>query len=363
MKILLFTAALLASFSLNAQITVTRTDFPYANDTVRMSQTMDALIDFTLTGPNVTWDYSNLIPSSQTLKKFNTLVGAPTFINFMFGTFAPLKYQASYYRKTTDLPIAQITSFLPITIEEINQMVRVTNDSLTHVGYSMRVQGNDLPIKSDTIEKRYHFPMQFNNASSSRGYTNIDFNPTYDAKWRQHRAINSVVDGYGSITTPYGTFDALRIMHTVTETDSIYVVIPNFGGNWVPLPIPLTREYEWWTNGQKQPILKITTNEIMGNETVTAVEYRDQYRGLDAGIEENAIHVQVYPNPSQDLVYFSAIQRIDKVQIYTLDGRRMIEENFGGEEGFIDISTLESGQYLMCLIVNGKVNTVKIVKD
>ncbi len=91
----------------------------------------------------------------------------------------------------------------------------MTADSVTSVGYSMVINNNEIPYKSDTIEKNYDFPIQFGNTTYSRGYTKTDMNPVYNGILKQHRVHSSSVDGWGSITTPYGTFNALRIKHEI----------------------------------------------------------------------------------------------------------------------------------------------------
>ena len=100
----------------NAQLVLNKIDFATGGDTVRMSKAFDIAIDYTTTGPNTTWNFSNLTPTSQVVKDFKTL-GTSPFLQFYFGLFAPLKYQASYFLENTTLPIAQITQILPISID------------------------------------------------------------------------------------------------------------------------------------------------------------------------------------------------------------------------------------------------------
>src|SRR5690606_27842121 len=93
--------------------------------------------------------------------------------------------------------------------------------------------------------------------------------------------------GWGQITTPYGTFDAIRVQHYITESDSI-----NFEGNWFGIPVPDSYIYEWLATGEKEPILRIRTSEIGGNEVVTAVEYKDYFQPTLA-VEDVQMEVQV----------------------------------------------------------------------
>lgn len=345
MKHILLISGLFVVSHLNSQITLTNTDFATGGDTVRMSQATDASIDYSSTGAGYSWDFSNLTPTNQIVKDFRSMSTAPVFVQFLFGPFAPSKYQASYYIESTALPIAQLTSFLPVSIDNLYGFSKRSADSLTSVGYSMVVSGNDVPFQSDTIETRYDFPLTIGNTHFSRGYTLVDFNPILDAKWNQHRTRTTEVDGYGSITTPYGTFNALRIKHDITEMDSLYYTFPFIGATWIPIPIPASHEYEWWTNGQKEPILRITTNEILGNETVTAIEYRDIFRNLNAGLNELELAMDIYPNPVQNDLTISAQHSMNSIELIDASGKVIQHFELSNNTFVMNVSELSAGTY------------------
>lgn len=364
MKKTLFIFLIMLSSHFNAQLTLSKNDFATAGDTVRMSIATNPSIDITTTGANAVWDFSTLTPTSQVLKNFQGLSGSPAFIQFSYGGFAPLKYQASYFIESTSLPIAQITAILPVTIDNVNQFMRRSNDSLTALGYSMSVSGTAIPLRSDTIETKYKFPLHFGDTHSSRGFTFVDFNPIVDAKWVQHRRRITVVDGYGSVTTPYGTFDALRVKHSIKETDSLYYVFPLLGGTWIPLSLPTTIEYEWWASGQKEPILKVTTQKILNNETVTAIEYRDTYKHLDAGIETLSIAVGVFPNPTTSALTITAAETISSIRIVDASGKtQYAEKDINANKYTLDVSQLANGTYEVQLQAGDKRGHSSFVKQ
>ena len=55
---------------------------------------------------------------------------------------------------------------------------------------------------------------------------------------------------------PYGTFDALRVMTTIGERDSIYIDSLGIGFN---TPVVTTKEYKWLGLSQGVPLLQINT--------------------------------------------------------------------------------------------------------
>lgn len=340
----LLTALILLPQILFAQITVTSADFADGGDTVRMSNAMDPSIDFTTTGANSNWDFSSLTANSQTLMEFYDMSNASTFVNFIFGGFAPPKYQASYYLPSTDIPLSQMSSFLPVTIDNVFQFSRKTADSITSIGFALSIEGNEVPFKSDTIETRYAFPLNYGNTHTSKGYTNLDMNPIFDAIWRQYRQRDSEVDGWGTVITPYGSFNAIRIKHTITEIDSLRI---NFGGSpfWVNLPIPDSYIYEWLTNGEKEAVMRIETRVVAGNEVVSNIEYRDNYLGLDASIEETSeLSVNVYPNPVSDILILDGINGSFNASVIDLNGQIVKSTE---SQKTLDVQDLVAGEYIL----------------
>ena len=336
-----------------SQITLLSTDFADSADTVRMSVTVDPLIDFSSTGANSSWDFSNLIPTSQLLRDYKDLSSASFFVNFMYGPSAPLVYQATNYLSSSALPLDQLSTFLPVTISDVYQFSKNASNSITSVGLSINVDGNEVPFRSDTIESRYELPLNFGNTYNSRGYTNLDMNPFYNAIWRQYRQRYSTVDGWGTIVTPYGSFDALRIDHFITETDSIYFEASGFPLA-IELPIPDSHIYEWWANGEKEPVLRITTIIQGSNETVTNIEYRDIYRGLDAGLSKNLIDHTVFPNPVINELNISGLnQGPTNYLVISTEGKIILKGFISAENNSIDVSDLASGNYQFVLVQNG----------
>ena len=204
------------------QITVTEADFGNAGDTARMSSTTDFTIDFASTGTNFNWDFSSLVAESQTLVQYNGMSGVSILVNLLFGNFAPAAYQADYFVAFDDLPIDQFGQLLPVNISNLYQFSRITSDSVSSIGISLDVDGNQIPFRSDLIEKRYALPLNFGDNYTGIGYTEMDLNPFADIIWRQRRMRTSTVDGWGTIALPMGTFDVLRVKHTIEESDSLY---------------------------------------------------------------------------------------------------------------------------------------------
>lgn len=351
MKKLLLAVGLIPAVSFG-QITLNDTHFPEAGDQLVMSTTFDLTLDYMSTGANYTWDFSGLTPTGQRFTDYKDVSDASFLANLFFGSNGAVPYRASYFAPTTDLPLDQITSVLPITIDDISLFSKSTPTALTMVGYEFLISGQGIPAKSDTIETRYEFPLEYGDAYTSRGYTDLDLNPIYDAKWIQHRYKESTVDGWGVITTPYGTFDALRIHHRVLENDSIYVSLDTMGF-WVGIPVPEAHEYEWRAVEEKEAILRVKTSLILGSETITSIEYRDEYNGL--GVSETELTFSVFPNPATDELTVFSTEAVEQITILNQQGQMVKLLESEGALPVVDVSDLDAGMYhLIVTTASGK---------
>lgn len=346
-----------------SQIQLSATDFANQNDTLRISQSSIQGQDYTVTDTAYTWDFSQLVPQTQYLKQFSTIGWSSIAVQAAYGPFAPSEYKASYFLLSRDLQLDQLNQFLPVTLSDLNAYFKKSNDSITQIGYSVAVDGNSLPFKSDTIETRYRFPLNFGDTINTSGYTYIDLNPAADVKIKQHRSVQIAVDGYGTLITPFSTYEVLRLKRTINEVDSVYQTF--FGtGSWFAPPPSVTTEYEWLNMNGKDAILKIVENTANGNTQVRSVEYQDIYRGLDAGVSENTLVAQVYPNPVSEKITIASETEINAYQIFDLKGKElMCSKNTFGNSFEIPANQLISGVYLLKLQSDSKQTTIRFIKE
>jgi len=356
----IFTLLFAFAAASNAQITITSVDIANGGDTVRMSTRADFPFDYTSAGPGMTWDFSGLTPTAQIVKQFGSISTAGLLCQVQMGTFAPPNYQATYFVQSNNLPLDQASAFLPVTIDAVNEFDKKTATALTSVGLGLSIQGNEIPFRSDTIETIFNFPVAFGDAGFSNGYTNIDLTQFTDVQWKQYRTRNTEVDGHGTIITPFGTFSALRVKHDITELDSIYLNV----GFPIWLPIPQTFvEYEWWTNGQKAPVLKVVTNSVFGNEVIRSVEYRDVNRYLDAGVQTLTNDMKVFPNPASEELTVQAGTKIESLRIFDQNGRLVKEEYMlQSETALMNVAALQSGTYVLVMTSSKGISHTTFVK-
>lgn len=358
-KTLLLVGVLTAGLTSYSQITITSADLPVADDTVLVSvSTQYSTVDFNSTGANQVWDFSGLVADSQKIDTFYNLSGASfTYLAVFDNQFTNPTYASDYYNTLSGNAIPAVPGGV-ITIDNPVFFTKNSSSNSSIVGLGLEINGVEVPAQADTIDVVYHYPMNYNDSWDSTSYIYLDLNPVFDGIFKRHQSRSSQVDGWGQITTPFGTFDALRVKSTVTYTDSVYVDF-GFGGSWNAAPTPQDVEYTWWTNNNKIPVLKI----VAQGGTATTIEYRDHEVVIGANIDEgNSIDFGIYPNPANEVVSISINENsISLIEIMDISGKIIYSNQTNTGTETIDVSAWEKGVYLVRLTNDNKVSTQSLV--
>ena len=235
-------------------ITINSSDMPVVNDTLRYSSA-NTIIGYASTGANYTWNFANLTSTSQTLQNFKSSFSTPYSL---------------YFTGMVGYKRADSINLVLITMKNVWDFYRNTSSKWTLEGTGFQISG--LPLASDYSDpdEIYNFPLNFNDKDSTtfRVKTTI---PSIGALVQQG-SRSTVVDGWGKITTPFGTFDCLRVKSIVYEVDTLSITSP------FPFSTPIPRnrtEYRWLAKGVHIPILEVVVGP--GN-AIQSVTYRDSYK-------------------------------------------------------------------------------------
>ncbi|MDZ4666984.1 MAG: T9SS type A sorting domain-containing protein [bacterium] len=255
MKIKILALLLLFSGQMRAQINILATDMAKVNDTMRYS-TSTSVIDYKTTDSNFTWNFSSLKIDNQDIQKYFPATSTPYILQF-FG--------ASYGLPENNLALGALGGGLA---SNVYSFYKSTNQSLVVMGRGATVQSLPLGIVYSLKDTLLKFPMNFGKTFSGN-YLGEASLPTLGAL-KQSGSRTTVVDGWGKITTPFGTFDCIRVKSTIVGTDSIV-----FGGFGIPIPAART-EYTWLAKNQGFPILEVVVNNTTNQ--VTSIKFKDRFR-------------------------------------------------------------------------------------
>lgn len=82
-------------------------------------------------------------------------------------------------------------------------------------------------------------------------------------------------------------------------------------------------------------------------------------------VVNNDYHLNIYPNPANDKIAIAAANTLENavIEIYDMMGRRMIMEDQPKSTAIIDVSTLQSGNYIVKITDSDEISSALFVKQ
>jgi len=359
------TLSILALFSCiytNAQITITNADMPNANDSIVLSTADLTGVSLPIaTGAGITWDYSMLVPTIQRYDKYDSPSTFTSPFNLLFSPLNCSYGRDNYALTTLPIPGLQLT--------DAYDFLRESSASYRQVGAGYTFNSAPIPFFYTQQDVIYKFPMNYGNMDTSNFQFGLPI-PSL-AYYGQTGTRQNNVNGWGDITTPFGTFQALLITSKIDIIDTVYVDALGFGFN---INRPTKYEYKWLANGKKIPVLQIDANQIGGNLVISNVQFLDSLRSNvpHIGINENNLsisNIELYPNPSSSQLTISyTLLTTETVNISIVDvlGKEVVnvfnQKQLQGEYNMqIDISTIDAGLYFIQLNTKNSIQSKKII--
>lgn len=267
---IIITLLLLCYFTSHTQIRITGDDMPSVNDTLRLSETFldsTSAAIYQERGENIEWNFEHLRPLRQTVQKYERAISTPYGFFFIgFNRFG--------VKQLDSLGVGQFQ------FREVYQYFKSDSREFRVEGIGLKFQGVPLPAYYGDEDEIYQFPLEYNDRDSSTFSFSINL-PALGSYESVGYRINQV-DAWGSIKTPFGEFDCIRVVSDVVSTDSI-------GAVGVKIGIPnVRRSYRWLAKDVEVPILEIEGNFVAERFIPTRVRYRDFYRNLNDVVEDLA---------------------------------------------------------------------------
>lgn len=334
-----------------AQISITESDMPSSGDTIRVSNANGFSIGNSLpTGTDTTWDYTNVTPVSQEVIEFTDISQMPLTYQTVFNSPFDPSHKAAYAVLNSDsfnIPNMQVSDFY--------SFIRKTSTEYGVIGYGVSLSGFPVPGKYDNLEVYYQFPLNYGDTSSSHSTASQTI-PSLGFFQREIIRSNHV-DGWGTLKTPYGSFDVLRMRSEVIQKDSVkFDSLPAF-----PAITTQKTEIRFIGKGHGLPLMTIEQQ----NGFTTSVQYQDSVRNLGTGItmmkQKESL---VYPNPVVDEATISWSADFTELKVYNALGQLIYDADVRGMEQFIINRNIwpASGIYFLELRGKGIYSSKRIVK-
>lgn len=336
-----------------AQITIDHNDMPEEGDTVRLSTSIDfGMLNYEETGSDFLWDFSSLTLFSQYVDTFVSVQQTPWVYQVVF-----------FISSNLAQPMQSFDQIPGFEVTDAYEFFKNSSSDYRSTGYGVTLSGIPIPNKFDEPDIIYQFPIEYGNIDSSMSEHDIDI-PGLGFMGGWKKRVNHV-DGWGTLITPYGTFETIRVKSEIQQFDSIYIDSLGFG-------IPILRnftEYKWLGDGFGLPLCTVSDDGLL-----PTINYIDSIGTLFTGVGEPSVkepEVFIYPNPTSEKItielYLEKQSEIE-VTLSTISGRTILEiENVTEKNGKVskhislDQYNLQKGIYIVHIRVDDRVAARKII--
>ena len=195
----------------SGQITIDNTDMPQPGDVIRASITTNLTgIDFSLTGQDYVWDFTDLVPLTQDIDTFVSIEQTPLLyrIVFQFQTNANLAQSLS-----------EIIAIPNMEITEPYLYYANMDEYYANEGFAFTLSSVPFPVNFSSPDVLYEFPLTDGREYNSTATFNLQIPGL--AYLSVDRQRTSIVDGWGTVITPFGSFEALRVYSVIWLADEM----------------------------------------------------------------------------------------------------------------------------------------------
>jgi hypothetical protein len=232
--------------------------------------------------------------------------------------------------------------------------------------------GSDVVIPYETPVTVHSFPFTTTTDIQSAGIVNFLNTGAYfgygqfvDSVWLHAvTESHSKVIATGTLALPSGTWPAMLEVVYTTTYDSTMVKGTQTSGNWIYLPgkpdITIDSTYNWYTQESLMPYASVEYDNGTPDISFFKAGVVD-HTGIGNRSVENG--TAVYPNPFQNAITVDAKDGGVRYELYSLDGRQLLEGTV--KEGTDRISTalIPPGLYLLKLNNASGTRTLKLIKE
>lgn len=204
-KQLLFALALLTGGALSAQITITGDNVADVGYSIERGHDFNSTIQPGNAGADQTWIFLSLDQDSTSLMEFGN---------------------ADEYTGYNEFPDATIG----MDEDGSNFFFRKNATAMDMLGiYGDPIGiGSTMAIPFDPQNRIIEFPSTYNSEFTNEFEIDVMIHDVPDvdsARFKQTTVQNSIIDAWGEVTTPLGTFDAIRQFMTEERVDSVWIYI------------------------------------------------------------------------------------------------------------------------------------------
>ena len=325
-KNIAFICCSLIAINAFSQITITQsTTAPSVGDSYDFNTIQNGSFDYSPSGMNQTWDFSNAI--ELTTSTFN-------YVNLDNSS------------NGNSYPAANVVE----TASGAENYYAVSSTGSTIVG---QYQGGLVDITYTDEREFIRYPLTYGDVYNSTFVGKVK-NILAGIELTRSGTVSISADGYGTLKLPGGVIitDALRISNIATYSDNYMGVEVSSGVDSI---------ITWYSGGIKNYIANFSVAYSNGTKALAQGIYRE---GLTSNSVPNRIHtptITLYPNPAQNLLTISCVQNGIAAAVYDILGKKEAQMTLKKGNNVLDISRLNTGAYVIKYQLDNQIKTVKFL--
>ena len=256
----------------------------------------------------------------------------------------------------------------PYSSQFSSSNIALTNDDISYVymnqnASTLTTQGGagDLLMTGSIIVaplnpdlKLHNFPRTYQSSFTDTYATDVtidgsDFS-VYQVRYKRVGTMKDTTDGWGTLTTPAGTYNTIRVKHTDYSRDTIWYKLLSFTP-WTVLSnkIDTTYSYQWLGNDMKLAVAELNYDSLDQPKTFKWTLIPPLSVGVN---EQMELKAETFPNPAADQVNLRLGNEIEAGEyffcLYDVTGKMLLQEKINGSASAtytFSVNDLATGLY------------------
>ena len=310
------------------------------------------------TGADYIWDFSFLEYETQINDTFFSVSDAPYVYQYSYNNPLDQEHKATVVQNTG----AVSNAIQIIEITDNYDYFKNSSSLYAKVGSGSTI--NDVPtvMKYDSVEYiTTDFPIVMSDTNSSVSSAGNDI-PDIGYYGQTVNRVN-IVDGFGELTTPYGTFQTVRIKSILNIRDTLYYDDYSYG---IAFDRPEAVEYNWYGDNQSIPLLTVKNTTGSNYSAI----YKDSLRTTEIVLTNICNSFNVYPTITSDKVnieFTSNNKAKYEIRVFNEAGVELFfiekEKQIGINSSQINMKKIanNNGIYFVVFESDNKINLKKVI--
>ncbi len=339
-------------------ISLSNSNMPGSGDTLRYTNvSTNSLPAYQATGANYTWDFTTVASTSEGLRTFKSSSQTPYFFYF----FGSQEY-GELISSSINLGVITLNDYYNFYKKQTSPAAYIAD------GAGLTLSMVPVPAYYTDKDELYKFPLTYPQYDSTTFKFTTPSTSLIPVRYSKAGYRVTVVDGYGTVKTPFGTENCIRLVTTQYSRDTIRATLGSF--TLPPVGVPnFVRSYQWLTLNSKIPYMEVTGNLVGNNFTITQARYRgydiSKNPPKDTQVPEikDLSGMRMFPNPAASQLFVTLASPCS-LAVYDLNGRLLqtaVDVPVSGVYP-LDVSGLEQGLYILKVTEGNKSEMIKFIK-